>query len=219
MNSGDENIVDLDLQAFRYVGDDMTDDELQQFEGRLAEDQAAREAVARAMRIGQAVAFSRHVVSRDLSLPSARKSARRRRKRLAIVASSVAVAFLAGVGISHWFDLSSSHDLPVVSSETVPIPVGDGDVVVTALDGSAGYVLGLWSESASEFEQYAEELADDPLANPNGDSEQHEMTLAAAESFESNDDDEFNLPSWMLAAVSPDEEPDAMQPGSVPEEN
>jgi len=220
MNSSGENNVDLDLQAFRYVGNDMADDELQQFEGRLAEDQTAREAVARAVQIGQAVRFSGPVVTPELSLPAFGKSSRSRRKPWAIIASSIAVAFLAGVGIANWFDWNSSQDLPMVSSGAEQFPVSDGDVVATTLIGSAGYVLALWSESAAEFGQYAEELTDDAGANPNGDSEQLEMALAAADSLMSNNDDaEFDLPSWMLAAVSPDDEPDALQPDSMPEEN
>ena len=232
MNSDIENNVDLDLQAFRYVGHDMTDEELQQFEERLADDQPTREAVARAVQIGQAVAFSRPAVSQELSSSSPRRSSRRRRKRLAIVASSVAVAFLAGVGIFHWFDLGLSQDglfqdLPIVNSgaqlHPTALPAADGDsttdTLVAALNGSAGHVLALWSESAPEFGQSVDGLTDDGGSNTNDDSEQLEMAIAASDSLISNDDDtEFDLPDWMLAAVSPNED-SAVSPDSMQEEN
>ena len=42
---------DLDWQAFLYVSGEMIDADLQAFEGRLAEDQSAREAVAQAVEL------------------------------------------------------------------------------------------------------------------------------------------------------------------------
>ena len=106
-----------------------------------------------------------------------------------------------------------------MSSEIEQSPVDGvnegGSTAVKALNGSAGYILALWSESASEFGRFAEELANEAQTIQNGDGEQREMALAASDSWVSNDDTEFNLPSWMLAAVSPDEEPEA----SPPEEN
>jgi|GEM_PF-1121650 hypothetical protein len=224
MNSDNENNVDLDLQAFRYVGNEINDEELQQFEERLADDQPTREAVARAVQIGQAVAFSRPAVSQELSSLPPHRSSRRRQKRLAIVAASVAVAFLAGVGISHWFDLGLPQDLPIANSESELPQLGGNDTedptLLVVLNGSAGHVLALWSESAPEFGQSVEYLTDDAGTNANNDSEQLEMALAASDSLISNDDDnsEFNLPDWMLAAVSPDED-SAASPDSMPEEN
>jgi hypothetical protein len=47
---------DLDLLAFRYIAGELTPAESEPFEQRLADDQAAREAVARAVDLAQAVA-------------------------------------------------------------------------------------------------------------------------------------------------------------------
>ena len=47
---------DLDLLAFRYIAGELTPAESEAFEQRLADDQAAREAVARAVDLAQAVA-------------------------------------------------------------------------------------------------------------------------------------------------------------------
>jgi hypothetical protein len=48
--------TDLDWLAFQYVNDELTADDAEQFEARLSEDQAAREAVAQAVLLCQAVA-------------------------------------------------------------------------------------------------------------------------------------------------------------------
>ena len=48
---------DLSWLAFRYVADEMSAEERQAFEQRLVEDQEAREEVARAVELAQAVAF------------------------------------------------------------------------------------------------------------------------------------------------------------------
>ncbi|MFO0821003.1 MAG: hypothetical protein U1A77_23860 [Pirellulales bacterium] len=47
----------LDQLAFRYIANELTNDELQAFEERLATDQQAREAVAAAVELSQAIAF------------------------------------------------------------------------------------------------------------------------------------------------------------------
>jgi len=50
------DIHELDWLAFRYIANEMTAIEADSFESRLADDQAAREAVARAVELAQAVA-------------------------------------------------------------------------------------------------------------------------------------------------------------------
>lgn len=52
----DHQPLDVDWLAFRYVAGEMTDDERDAWEIRLADDQAAREAVAAAYELTQAVA-------------------------------------------------------------------------------------------------------------------------------------------------------------------
>jgi anti-sigma factor RsiW len=46
---------ELDFLAFRYISDELSDDERAAFELRLVEDQAAREAVARSVELSQAM--------------------------------------------------------------------------------------------------------------------------------------------------------------------
>jgi hypothetical protein len=51
-----DNINDLDWLAFCYAAGELTADDAEQFEARLADDQAAREALARAVELTQTVA-------------------------------------------------------------------------------------------------------------------------------------------------------------------
>jgi hypothetical protein len=50
----------LDWEAFRYITEEMTSVEIEAFEQRLATDQAAREAVAEAVELTQAIASCEH---------------------------------------------------------------------------------------------------------------------------------------------------------------
>ena len=50
------NDANLLWHAFRYIADELSADETEQFEARLADDQVAREAVARAVELSQAIA-------------------------------------------------------------------------------------------------------------------------------------------------------------------
>jgi hypothetical protein len=57
------NQADLDWLAFQYVNDELPADEAARFEERLAGDQAAREAVAEAMHLVQAVAAGARITT------------------------------------------------------------------------------------------------------------------------------------------------------------
>lgn len=57
-HSGPKLTSDLDLRAVRYISGELTPAEIEAFEARLADDQVARESVARAVEIGMAVVQS-----------------------------------------------------------------------------------------------------------------------------------------------------------------
>jgi hypothetical protein len=57
------NMADLNWFAFQYVSDGLSSEEAREFELRLAEDQAAREAVAEAVLLWQAVAAGAKVAA------------------------------------------------------------------------------------------------------------------------------------------------------------
>lgn len=87
MSPSDQNSFDTDLdwQAFLYVSGEMSADESQAFEMRLADDQAAREAVAAAVEIATAVSNASAVCVAAAPVPD------RRRRNLAAVAAALAV--------------------------------------------------------------------------------------------------------------------------------
>ena len=90
---------DLDWLAFRYISNEMTGAEAESFEQRLADDQSAREAVARAVDLSQAVS----AVPRDV-LPI---RSRTRRVRPIHWFAAAAASLAAGVLIYQSFQATS----------------------------------------------------------------------------------------------------------------
>ena len=218
MNS-DINKNDLELQAFRYVCDELPDEETHEFEEQLATDQAAREAVAHAVCVGQAVAFCGAGQTDQVAEVASAGSTKSRRPIWVVVATSVAAAFLAGVGITHWFNLNrpddSSPGNSLVNQANGPERPETPRVEVTpAINGAALHVVALWSESAEEFGQSADELAG---AAPIDEDVDAVSVVAAADAWLAEDEAEFSVPNWMLAAVSPDDDPESGD--AMPEEN
>src|SRR5262245_38899044 len=83
---------DLDLSAFRYVAGEMTPVEAAAFEGRLADDQTARDAVSRAVGLSQLMASA--APAADPAAP-VRKSAAVWMQPLGWMAIGAAAAVLA----------------------------------------------------------------------------------------------------------------------------
>ena len=73
-------------------------------------------------------------------------------------------------------------------------------------------MVALWSASATEFEEYDGE-------SPLVDGGETAMDAVSLESWDSSEEADFNVPSWMLAAVSPDDDPDESPFDAMPEEN
>ena len=77
----------LEWLAFRYVTDELTELEREAFEVRLADDQAAREAVAAAVELTQAVVWVEHestVNARPVAAPTRPQRERTRRGAIAL---------------------------------------------------------------------------------------------------------------------------------------
>jgi hypothetical protein len=85
---------DLDWQAFAYWADELSPADRLEFEQRLADEQTAREALARVVELSQAV-----IVAESLVTPSSREAPPRRSRRtlgwVAAIAASV-LAMVAG---------------------------------------------------------------------------------------------------------------------------
>jgi anti-sigma factor RsiW len=98
---------ELDWSAFCYAAGEMTADEAAAFEARLADDQGAREALARAVELTQVVATAESLVPVTLARPQSGKwRAANWSKRLAWMAIGSAASLLVALawsGSSSWF--------------------------------------------------------------------------------------------------------------------
>ena len=87
---------ELDWLAYCYVSGELTGDEQTTFENRLADDQAAREAVARAVELVQTVALAEtHEVTRPLPVSTTRRTTWPRRLVWMSVGASAALVLVA----------------------------------------------------------------------------------------------------------------------------
>ncbi len=91
----------LDWLAFRYVADELPDEQRIAFEARMADDQSAREAVEQAVAVGQAAWQAFAILEGDevqkvLPVRSGGVGVRRNRKPYWILASAVALLIAAG---------------------------------------------------------------------------------------------------------------------------
>lgn len=229
MASMNEIDGELELLAFQYVSGELAAEDIERFESRLADDQSAREAVARVVQIGQAVVLSAgdHAIAAGKADSLVLGSDSRNVRRWVIAAAAIAAAFLAGIGISQWLERATndSGSNMAVRDGVVPgsVPVADDrDVVadVQSGNGAATDVVALWSASAAEFT-----LDGDDRSTTDGVGSEEEIPEFPLDGTDSwlagdenvSDDDEFRVPSWMLAAVSPDDDPDS--PDMMSEEN
>lgn len=94
--------AELDWLAFCYVAGEMSAEEFEGFEDRLATDQVAREAVAGAVKLSQAVALASAVPNvRTVSLPDSQDGRWRRRTGWTVV-SAVAACLALMLTLNAW---------------------------------------------------------------------------------------------------------------------
>jgi hypothetical protein len=175
---------DLEWLAFRYVAAELPDDERRWFEEVLAEDQAAREAVARAVELtisvdgslrGPSVTSSPQHMAHPVTLPPRRpvRSAPLRRATwlpYAITACLLlTVAFLA---------------LRPAGNRRLPTPAPDST-------DSTSELAHVWSQARAEL-----------LPEPGGELLLAEAKLSEPVANDDPDDKELVTPDWMFAAVS-----------------
>jgi hypothetical protein len=90
----------LDWQAFRYVADEMSRDEAADFESLLADDQAARDAVVRAVELSQNIlAAQRLHIADDPAVALAERVSQSPRRRFAWQLTGLLVAAAACWGL------------------------------------------------------------------------------------------------------------------------
>ena len=184
---------ELHGNAFRYVADEMSAGEQDNFERQLADDQLAREAVVRAVQLTQAVASLPAEIPRSPIQTGGNSSRSRRSVGVWSVATILAVCLMliAGFYFGGMFGkLSVSPDL-----------ISRDDAL--NLEG-AGVLVGIWSD----FETALEEFVNRDLLLESGDEsggleeEIEESEQLAMVAFDEALDEQFNGPDWMLTAVT-----------------
>ena len=130
---------DLDWMAFCYVADELSGDQLAQFESRLENDQAAREAVAEAVKISTAV-FECDAASTPI--PTREVSASTSTSRASQWVLVIAAALLVGVGLAAWIANSNSGPTEIVAE------LNDEDLAIAWADTIQEVDI---NDSADEF--------------------------------------------------------------------
>jgi hypothetical protein len=206
----DEHKGDVSWQAFRYVAGEMPEGEADRFEEQLALDQSAREAVAEAAQLSQAVALTESqepVVLR----PAVAADSRSPWMQPAVWMAFGAAVCLAIVVSAGW--LNFSRDTHVASPEksrggVEQLLIGDlllGDEEATELAMS-------WIETKAELADQAMVDQDSQIDLLDAvDDEAIALEIASDEGAEA--DVEAETPSWLLLAVREE------QGAEAPEEN
>jgi len=195
----DKRLEALDWQAFCYVAGDLPPEEENAFETRLANDQAAREAVARAVTLTCAVAAAGPQTRQETAGSSTAGKWRRPGTVSALIWATVAAAAcLAGIWVHRTFRN------PTARLETTQEIAHQGDGSFSA--GERQQLALLWSRIRDELSLMPlDDLADDDTDG--GASFQELPPFASEDSNEQNlptvEDPLFlnDPPSWMLAAV------------------
>lgn len=181
---------DLDWTAFCYVAGELSADEAARFEDRLAGDQAAREAVARAVEVASAalqVAEQRMAVA---ALSSAD-----------VPAAAPADSHLPprsrprSVRLAAWGSLAAAAAITVVVWRLLPGQISQPTELARAVDPEAlSEIVVTWSELQAEPEPWR-------LETP---PEEELVPLAASvEPLEDPADEEaLEIPEWLAAAIA-----------------
>lgn len=193
--------LDGDLwDAQRYVEGEMTAAEESAFEARLAEEQPLRECVAAVVETRAAVRAVESETIESETIVAATSSRPDRRRRL--VAGLLAASVLVAVTLSVLFR-GDRNDVTQPGTDDVAI----GDDAGSRVEDRADDIVAFWATPT-----VSREVAERDLGT----------LLAESEADVEDDDAEFVVPGWMLAAVEPesmDEMMDSMGGESAPVEN
>jgi hypothetical protein len=188
----------LDWLAFRYIAGELTADDEELFEQRLAEDQTARDAVDQAVELQEAIRLASSEAASDRGGDAARRI-RRRVAWAAAAAASLALLF----GLS-WTAATAWHR-SIARSPRLASPQGDLPAARISTHRNA---------PASDFSANAE-VARAWVALRRGEGDETRIAeTPTVESIDSTElgpgefgptdvaDAECTVPNWMLTAVS-----------------
>jgi hypothetical protein len=185
---------ELPWLAFLYVSEELTPDEVVDFEERLLTDQAAREAVADAMKLADGVwlasALDAYGAKPDAVAPAipSDRTDDRKSSRWAIWISSTLAAAVVAFCVGWWFAQEASNRSTRLADQSHHDSAPERLADVSAVEG-AEELVGLWTDSRELLavlgpsSEYPSELIED--------YQSHDADGSEEEAF-----------AWMLAAVS-----------------
>ncbi len=165
---------DLDWLAFRYVAAEMTQAEAESFETLLADEQDAREAVAVAVELTQAVAY---VVPAPASAPQASVSVR------SYYAALIAVAAVVAAGLLFAFSTPRTTQ-QLAQRDATADPEEAGGIV-------PGELVEAWTEAELAYD-------DDSTVEALVEVAQNDVVADLASVGRT----ELDVPDWLVAAVT-----------------
>ena len=169
----------LDWTAFCYLAGDLNAQDVAEFELRLAEDQPAREALARAVELSQIVAAAE---SREACIGTVDR-AHRSRTTWSTRFSWMAIGGLASLA----------------AGLLVALQLGQFDRLIRQVSATNQFALATaWSEAGDELSQLTE-VGLAPRALPQGSDADEDLTSSWVSHI---DDPMQETPSWLTAAVS-----------------
>jgi hypothetical protein len=190
--------ADPGFLAFQYIAGELTEAEAAAFEERLAVDQAAREAVARAVEVAQAVTVLGPLAPQALPVGRPRRvedgrtdSRSPRRAALVSVVAAAAVCVALAVAFNPFSGSQPAGDGQAENSERSS---GDGDR--PAPRQNAARLVELWSDTdglfvpdAAAFESLTSVWSEESSSSENGDSEFAWMLTAVSAELPAADTD------------------------------
>jgi hypothetical protein len=180
-----ENEVDVDWLAFQYIADELTDDDRTTFEQRLANDDQACEAVARAVKVTQTLVAANtvdHLAETVLVTTAQRAAWWRRASLVAMVTTACLALVLVYQGVKLHSARTADDGESVVVASVLNDPASQRLAIAWLETRTELPESGLWSSESSEEQP----LPDYPLESAGAEEVPPEITA----------------PSWMLAAVS-----------------
>ena len=186
-----EHREELDWLAFRYLANELNESEQEAFEDRLADDQSAREAVARAVELTQTLSAAREldeIVVRSAEAPAPATKGRS--------AWSVPAAWMS-VGAAACLLLVAAWSLPSLLNT-----LGGNSAGVAAANAHTLELARAWSSAREEFAAHEGTFWDRDAVRSEPSQAESSAVPAAPSDDELDDMAPVPMPSWMLSAVA-----------------
>jgi len=184
-------VDDIDWLAFRYVANEMSNDEYEQFEERLFDDQTAREAVATAVELTQTIA-SIETVEQSVQVAARESNGKRRWQRATWIAAAIAGCLAIALGWQLVGQILKGDRTPESGlAGRDSVEEGDSDKLAKAWLDAADESTVIFSTHA-----FADGSSNSTVVN------EAEGLLVPGESASALEAEDLEAPDWMIAAVS-----------------